>query len=164
METNRCKLSELQKSDYEDIKRLYINEKVREFLGGTVTEKQYKKGFEAMLQAGEASLYWVVREKASSEFMGLVSLDPHHDGAAIEMSYQFLPQWWGQGYASEIAEFIIDYAFRELRLKKLVSETQTANSASRRLLEKVGMKLEQKVKRFGAEQAIYGILNKLAAE
>ncbi len=104
-------------------------------------------------------MYWVVRQKQTGEFLGLVSLDLYHDGISTELSYQFLPECWGQGYTAEIAQYIIDYAFREVKLPRLVSETQTANMSSRKLLEKVGMRLEGTVKRFGAEQSIYVILN-----
>ncbi|WP_087919643.1 GNAT family N-acetyltransferase [Paenibacillus donghaensis] len=49
------------------------------------------------------------------------------------------------------------YVFNDLNLTKVIAETQMANHSSCRLLEKVGMKLEQTVIRYGAEQAIYGI-------
>jgi len=38
-----------------------------------------------------------------------------------------------------------------------VAETQSANKASCKLLEKLGMNLKQIVQRFGAEQSIYCI-------
>lgn len=63
----------------------------------------------------------------------------------------------GYGYASEAISQILTYAFNELNLSKVIAETQTANLSSCRLLEKVGMKLEQTILRYGAEQAIYGI-------
>lgn len=59
---------------------------------------------------------------------------------------------------------IIDYIFRvllfsncskELKLPGLIAETQTANQASCRLLEKVGKKRVKTLSRFGAEQVIY---------
>ena len=44
----------------------------------------------------------------------------------------------------------------------MIAETQTANILSCKLLERVGMKLEQKIQRFGTEQTIYAIYNILA--
>jgi [ribosomal protein S5]-alanine N-acetyltransferase len=52
---------------------------------------------------------------------------------------------------------LIEYAFNELGIQKLVAETQTANIRSCKLLEKVGMIMEQRIIRFGAEQAVYSI-------
>jgi ribosomal-protein-alanine N-acetyltransferase len=63
----------------------------------------------------------------------------------------------GNGYATEVIREIIHYAFNRLDLPKVVAETQIANKPSRSLLERVGMKLETTVRRYGAEQAIYSI-------
>ncbi|WP_238327973.1 GNAT family N-acetyltransferase [Paenibacillus gorillae] len=79
------------------------------------------------------------------------------EGVNIEVSYEFLPDWWGNGYASEVIAMVLDYALNELHISKIIAETQTANIASCRLLEKVGMNLERTVQRYGAEQAIYAI-------
>ncbi|GED17964.1 GNAT family N-acetyltransferase [Aneurinibacillus migulanus] len=159
LETNRCLLTKLQQANYEDVKKLYVNEEVRKYLGGTLKEETIKKSFFKMVQPTIDSLYWVAREKHSNEFIGLISLDTHHDGTSTEVSYQLLPQWWGAGYATELVKEIIDYAFNQLNLPEVIAETQTANNASRRLLERLGMELVQTVQRFGEEQAIYGIKN-----
>ncbi|MFT9496528.1 GNAT family N-acetyltransferase [Anaerosolibacter sp.] len=84
-------------------------------------------------------------------------INKHHDGFSTEVSYQFMPQYWGCGYAEEVIKRIINYAFDELTIKKLVAETQSVNKASCKLLQKVGMSLEQIVSRYGAEQYIFGI-------
>jgi [ribosomal protein S5]-alanine N-acetyltransferase len=45
----------------------------------------------------------------------------------------------------------------ELSLPNVIAETQTANRASCKLIERLGMKLEKTIERFGAEHAIYSI-------
>jgi [ribosomal protein S5]-alanine N-acetyltransferase len=157
VETGRCLIKRFQKSDYVDVKKLYVNEEVRKFLGGIRQEDSIITVLEEMLNASDNSFYWVVREKHTNDFIGLVSLDPHHDGADLEISYQLLPNWWGAGYATEVVKEIISFAVNELNLQKVVAETQTANQSSCRLLEKLGMEIERKIFRFGAEQAIYSI-------
>jgi ribosomal-protein-alanine N-acetyltransferase len=76
-----------------------------------------------------------------------------------EISYEFLPQSWGNGYAFEVIRQLLMYALHELKLGRVIAETQTANVSSCRLLEKVGMKVEATLQRYGAEQALYGIDN-----
>lgn len=115
------------------------------------------KLLDEMLNTSNKSYYWVVREKRTDDFIGLLSLGPHHDGVDLEVSYQLLPNWWGRGYATEVVQVIINYALNELNLPKVLAETQTANISSCKLLEKLGMELERKVNRFGAEQSIYSI-------
>lgn len=156
-ETERCFMNTFQKSDYMDVKKLYVNQKVRKYLGGTRQDNSIEQVLDDMLNSGTDSIYWVVREKHTEDFIGLVSLDPHHDGVYLEISYQLLPNWWGKGYASEAVQLLIHYALNELNLSKVIAETQTANTSSCKLLERLGMELERTISRFGAEQAIYSI-------
>jgi [ribosomal protein S5]-alanine N-acetyltransferase len=157
LETERCKLLDLKHTDFIDIKKLYMNHDVRKYLGGIVEESHLMKAAEIMLENEGESHFWVVRERVSNAFMGLVSLTPHHDGEDTEVSYQFMPEWWGKGYGREVVGMVIKYGLMELHLSKLIAETQTANEASCRLLEWTGMKRGKTLIRFGAEQAVYSI-------
>lgn len=51
------------------------------------------------------------------------------------------PRHQGQGYATEAAQAMIDYAFVRLRLKRLIATTDYANGASQGVMRKVGMAL-----------------------
>jgi ribosomal-protein-alanine N-acetyltransferase len=128
-------------------------------LGGAIKkEKVFRTKFNEMLEELTIdSFHWVVTDKNSGEFLGLVTFDRYHDEINMEVSYQFSPEWWGRGYAAEVIKEIIHYAFNSLYLPKVVAETQIANRPSCSLLERVGMKLEKTVQRYGAEQAIYSI-------
>ncbi|MFJ5714303.1 GNAT family N-acetyltransferase [Neobacillus sp. NPDC093127] len=159
-ETERCSINTFQKSDYFDVKKLYVNQEVRRFSGGIRQEDSIGVVMDEMLNSSDDSFYWVVREKLTENFIGLVSLDPHHEGVYPEISYQLLPEWWGSGYATEVIQVILNFALNELNLAKVVAETQTANKSSCRLLERVGMEWERTISRFGAEQAIYSIQSK----
>lgn len=157
--TKRCNLIRLQESDYDDVKKLYVNHEVRRYLGGTIDDDNILKSklTEILKNSNIDSIYLIIRLIDSNEFIGLASLDKYHDSKNTEISYQFLPQWWGTGIATEVIGELIDYAFCDLGLDKLVAETQTANVSSCKLLEKVGMKIESNIKRFGAEQTVYSI-------
>lgn len=155
IETERTVLSRLQPGDYEDVKKLYRDEEVRKYLGGIVDEERCKVKFLKMLNLEDDSYYWTIRGKEKKQFIGLVSLDPHHNRKDTEISYQLIPKSWGKGYGTEIVEGVIKYAFEELKLRRVVAETQTANKSSCRLLEKVGMVFKETTKRFGAQQSIY---------
>ncbi|WP_246317045.1 GNAT family N-acetyltransferase [Paenibacillus agri] len=158
METHRCNLTRLQQSDYQAVKTLYGNEQVRTYLGGAIPEEHALNKFLDILQRSETdSYYWTVRLKISNEFIGLVSLEQHVDGQDTEISYELLPHSWGHGYAKEAVAQVLTYAFNELNLNRVIAETQTANHSSCKLLERVGMKLDRKIMRYDAEQALYGI-------
>ncbi|TCZ80965.1 N-acetyltransferase [Paenibacillus albiflavus] len=157
IETSRCKLLHVAENDYEDVIQLFVNEQVRQYLGGTIeNEIVLKKKFEDILNRSKnGSHFWVIRTIDNHDFIGLVSLDTYHDNTNTEVSYEILPQWWGLGYATEVIGALTDYAFDELRLDMLFAETQTANTRSCKLLERIGMTLIDRLHRFGAEQSVY---------
>lgn len=64
------------------------------------------------------------------------------------------------GYGKEVVSAVVQYAFQNLHLTKVVAETQAANTRSCHLLESIGMKKETTVERFGEQQIIYAINNK----
>ena len=58
---------------------------------------------------------------------------------AVEIGWRLNSPYWGQGYATEAAKAIVDYAFTTLQLKEIVSFTVKNNFRSRRVMEKIGM-------------------------
>ncbi|TFE00544.1 GNAT family N-acetyltransferase [Jeotgalibacillus salarius] len=157
MLTERTIIEEVNELDSEEIKALSTDPTVRKYLGGVRSEGTIPFILKEMLRSDDTSIYLTIRNRETHEFIGLVSLDPHHEGEDIEISYQLLPQWWRKGFGSEAVIEVLKYAFNELMLVKVVAETQSANHSSCRLLEKVGMTLGKKVIRFGEEQSIYFI-------
>lgn len=57
----------------------------------------------------------------------------------IELGYSIIPAYRGQGYATEMAAGLIDWAFRTQRVKTITAECLNDNIGSIRVLEKVGM-------------------------
>ena len=55
-----------------------------------------------------------------------------------EIGFHFRPEFWGQRYASEAANAVIDYAFRVLKADKLFAGHNPNNVASRKTLLSLG--------------------------
>jgi RimJ/RimL family protein N-acetyltransferase len=60
----------------------------------------------------------------------------------VELGYDFRRACWNRGYATEAATAVRDYAFKDLKLTRLVSLIRSGNGASKRVAEKVGMEHE----------------------
>ena len=67
---------------------------------------------------------------------GLVRWNPDHRSAAL--GYCLDQAAWGQGYATEAADALLQWAFDTLDLNRVQAETDTRNVASARVLEKLG--------------------------
>jgi RimJ/RimL family protein N-acetyltransferase len=59
-----------------------------------------------------------------------------------ELGYYLAPDAWGNGYATDAARTIVDYAFAELRLHRVHARAFDDNEPSRRVLETVGFEHE----------------------
>jgi ribosomal-protein-alanine N-acetyltransferase len=154
LETQHCNLSPSRENDRDETFALYQSEAVRRYLGGAVGRASFDTSFDNML-ATTTSHKWIIRLKNDGAFVGLVSIAPHHDGEDQEVSYQILPEYWGKGLAFETLTAVLDFAAETLKLESIVAETQASNSASRKLLEKLGFTFERGITRFGKEQIIY---------
>jgi [ribosomal protein S5]-alanine N-acetyltransferase len=91
---------------------------------------------------------WAVAEKASGEMIGYCGLLRYLDvnGAAeVEVAYRLMRHAWGKGYATEAVMETRDYAFRHLKLKRLIAIIDPANLASIRVAEKAGFSFESTV-------------------
>lgn len=161
LQTNRCNLREPCPEDREQFLVLNKNPDVRRYLGGLRSDAQINERFDLLLNSSDSC--WVIEKKSDQKFIGVVSLSPHYDGTDIEVSYEFLPAYWGRGFAAETVLRVLEHALDELRLLRVIAETQIANEKSIRLLERIGMRFEREVERFGATQAIYVTAFELSA-
>jgi ribosomal-protein-alanine N-acetyltransferase len=67
----------------------------------------------------------------------------------VELGYDFRSDYWHQGYATEAAIAVRDFAFKELEFSKIVSLIRVGNDPSRRVAERVGMTLINEITRSG---------------
>jgi RimJ/RimL family protein N-acetyltransferase len=87
---------------------------------------------------------WAKETRAESAF--LITLDDEVIGACgvgldektPEIGYWVGVRCWGQGFATEAARAVIDYAFERFEFEALYSSARVTNPASRRVLEKCG--------------------------
>ena len=64
----------------------------------------------------------------------------------FEIGFFISENFWGKGIATKAIKAATSYAFRELRYCKIYAEVFSDNIASRRELEKAGLKLEATLK------------------
>ncbi len=74
-----------------------------------------------------------------------------------ELGYDFRSDTWHNGYATESAGAVRDYAFQVLRLPQLISLIRMGNNASRRVAEKVGMRHVADFERYGHQYWRYAL-------
>ena len=94
--------------------------------------------------------FWAAIEKSTGRFVGWFHLRPG-DGAGPlepELGYRLRRETWGRGYGTEGSKALVDKAFAELGVDRVYATTMAVNTASRRVMEKAGLRY---VRTFDAE-------------
>jgi ribosomal-protein-alanine N-acetyltransferase len=97
--------------------------------------------------------------KENEELIGDCGLEQMEvEGLQVaELGYDFRSEYWNQGFATEAARAVRDYAFDILGLPQLISLIRVGNLASKRVAEKVGMKLIDEFTRYEIRYWKYSI-------
>jgi RimJ/RimL family protein N-acetyltransferase len=93
--------------------------------------------------------FWAAHEKSSSEFLGWFHFrpPPGHDPHEVELGYRLRKSAWGKGYATEGSRALIANGFSVLGVRRVFAFTMVVNAASRRVMEKAGLKFVRIVHR-----------------
>jgi RimJ/RimL family protein N-acetyltransferase len=82
----------------------------------------------------------------------------------LSMIYGILPEHRGNGYAGEAARAMIDFAFRQFNLRRVMADTEHANAASQAVMRKAGMTLYRSKLAGNDWLEIIGVINNPAAK
>lgn len=91
--------------------------------------------------------------------VGWVSLVPLAGTDSIQLAYRLQRAAWGRGYASQAAQQLCEYAWRELELDELVAVVWPDNQVSIRVLEKLGFTFRAYERHYGRDTAVYALAN-----
>jgi ribosomal-protein-alanine N-acetyltransferase len=115
-------------------------------LGGARTPEQSAEMLRADIDHWRDERFgpWVFYETATGMFVGRGGLcrTTVAGRRCVEVLYAVRSDVWGRGYATEMATVAVAHA-RRLGLADVVGFTAAANCASRRVLERVGMRFDE---------------------
>lgn len=107
---------------------------------------------------------WIVTTRESNRAIGLVAAGEKRQGNVTEIGYMFVPGARGRGLAGEAVAGVLGQLFRAEGQRKAVADTDPENTASRRMLERLGFTLEGMLRaewetHIGVrDTALYGLL------
>jgi RimJ/RimL family protein N-acetyltransferase len=80
--------------------------------------------------------------KANNAVVGGAGIQPQDLSGDFEFAWSIWKEHWGQGFATETAAALKDYAFRVMRLQRIVAIADVPNLASIRIMQKIGMRYD----------------------
>jgi len=151
IETQRLRLTRWQPSDAVAFRPIaqdpevmrYVNNgepwsagKVREFIARQMRHAA-QNGF----------CFWKIQRKPDGRLIGLCGLQALRLGCRweVEIGWWLTPRYWGRGLASEAASAVMKFALKNLPVERIVAIAIAENYASRRIMEKIGMRYERTI-------------------
>jgi len=82
---------------------------------------------------------FAVIDKLSNEFLGWCGLKFTPETQEYDLGFRFHQRFWSKGYATETACKCLEYGFVSLKIERIVGRAMSENTASIKVLEKLGM-------------------------
>jgi RimJ/RimL family protein N-acetyltransferase len=123
--------------EFENVAGLHVADGIRDQLLSA------SSGFLSRLEKAKAADPWefgfAVIHKIDNKLIGLCGFPgPPDSGGVAEIAYGIAPAYQGKGYATEVANALIDFASRDKSVRLLCAHTLAETNASTRVLEKCG--------------------------
>ena len=148
MKTERLVLRQFANDDIDELVELDSDPEVMRFINGgrpTPRDEIVNDVLPAFLGYYErhAGLgFWAAVERSTGRFIGWFHFRPA-EGAPpdeVELGYRLRRSAWHKGYATEGSRALIEKGFTELGVQRVVASTMVVNVASRRVMEKAGLR------------------------
>lgn len=143
--TDRLILREWRDSDLEPFARMNADPVVMEYLPRVLNMDDSRKLMKRFMRHFKKHGYglYALESRETNDLVGFTGLNQvdfeAHFTPATEIAWRLDYAYWGQGYATEAANAVLNYASRALKLKEIVSFTVHDNVRSISVMEKIGM-------------------------
>jgi [ribosomal protein S5]-alanine N-acetyltransferase len=149
LKTSRLVIYTPNLNDFSDLHLLQSNSEVMTFIGsGVRSREEVLLGLRKAInhQKNHGFSLGSVFEKNTHQFIGragLIYKDYNDKQPEVEVAYALLPEYWRQGYATELALNLIKWAHTALQITHLIGMVNPENFNSKKVLKKAGMNLSR---------------------
>lgn len=152
LETERLLLRHQVIHDLDDLWALYCDPEITRYIPDAPRSREEAKEELEWHMNGHPRFpelgLWATIHKETGKFIGRCGLLPWNiDGQdEVEVAYTIARDYWGRGLATEAAQAILQYGFKNLNLSRLICLIDQENEASKRVAEKIGMRFEKEAR------------------
>ena len=173
--TSRLRLTPLDEADIDISLELWTDPDVTQYICGVATEDELRAEMpDSTKRGGDGCIgVWCVADRVSGEKFGSAYIlpmpvdEPDNDFSLLiadqmpdgdmELGYFLKRTAWNKGYATEVSNRLLEFAFRESPLNELVASVHDENVASKNVLEKSGFVYSGLARCYGRVSPIYRI-------
>jgi RimJ/RimL family protein N-acetyltransferase len=137
IETKRLIVRDFLEDDIFEAYQYLSDEQVMKFVEPIFSLEQTR---EFVLTYGcEKNMVFALMEKESKKLIGHMIFHPYDSQDEYEIGWIINSDFWGKGYAAEVSEALIGYAFENLNANRIVAETVEKNVHALSIIQKLGM-------------------------
>jgi len=161
LETPRLLLQQWRPEDWSAFKPIATNPEVMRYINGGIPWSDERiRDFvsrQIALYQERGHCRWKLTGKTSGALCGFCGVGRFHEFPDPEIGWWLAPNYWGNGFATEAARAALDDAFRRVAIPRIVSIAHRENSASIRIMQKLGLAFEADFENEGLPLRRYAI-------
>lgn len=159
LETERLRLTAFVEHHFDDYAAMLADPESTRFVGsGTPLNRMNAWRSMAML-LGHWQLrgfgMWALERIEDGVFVGRVGLMYPEGWPDVELGWMLRPEHRGHGYATEAGRASLDYAWKQLRLPRVISLVRDGNDASDRVAQRLGGEHVESIDFHGAPTHVF---------
>lgn len=168
--TERLLLRELREDDWAALLAYHLDPLYRRFYDQSHDTEEGERAFlrpflDWQREEPRRMVNLAITLAATGEMIGIAGVRQRQpDQPRGDIGYELAPWHWGRGYATEAARAMLAFGFEALGLHKVHARCLAVNAASARVLERLGMRLEARLREHEwirgepHDELLYGIL------
>lgn len=161
IETQRLRLRHFTPNDADELHRIYSNPELFKYMSNEkpLLWEQTRTVINSIIESWQHYNFgvWALVDKRNQKLIGHCGLKYLENTLEVQIGYLLLKRYWGKGLATEAALASLKYGFEVMKLPKIVAVAKPENIASRRVMEKVGMKYEKDAYYYNNNVVYYSI-------
>ena len=156
------RMQPIQRSNLSVLADIWSDPEVTRFLpsqGKPVSRQNTEKAIASFVDHWQSNQYgvWEILDNASGLMIGYCGLRYLEEIDDTEVLYGLAKDYWGRGIATQAVRAAIAYGFEQAALSRIVALSFPENKASRRVMEKAGLRYEGRISVFGLDAVCYAV-------
>jgi RimJ/RimL family protein N-acetyltransferase len=161
IETNRLHLRQFEADDIDAYAAIMGDYGVgKGFPKGTgYTREESKKSLDNIVNHWDKHGFgiWAIADKQTDALLGRCGLNLLTETSEVEVDFVVAPKYWRNGFATEAAKAALIYGFETLDLDRIIALAKPENTASRKVMEKIGMHFVKNAQYWGITVVYYEV-------
>lgn len=144
LKTKRCLIREMTMDDLDALYEVYGDKSITQYMESLYEDREKERDYMEKYIANMYGFYgfgmWIVERLDDGEVIGRAGLGVREDYDDVELGYVIRKDEQQKGYAFEVCQGIMEYAKKELEVKRMNAFVHPGNKVSAHLCERLGFK------------------------